>query len=120
MMTGVPMQRIAQKEGSRLVNMFDEMQGSVIGQDDAIKKVVKAIQRNRAGLKDPNKPIGSFIFLGPTGVGKTQLAKVLSNFLFDNDDALIRIDMSEYMEKFAISRLVVHLRDMLVMKKVVN
>ena len=106
MMTGVPIQRIAQKEGNRLVNMFKEMQGSVIGQDDAIKKVVKAIQRNRAGLKDPNKPIGSFIFLGPTGVGKTQLAKVLSNFLFDNDDALIRIDMSEYMEKFAISRLV--------------
>ena len=106
MMTGVPIQRIAQKEGNRLVNMFEEMQGSVIGQDDAIKKVVKAIQRNRAGLKDPNKPIGSFIFLGPTGVGKTQLAKVLSNFLFDNEDALIRIDMSEYMEKFAISRLV--------------
>ena len=106
MMTGVPIQRIAQKEGNRLVNMFKEMQGSVIGQDDAIKKVVKAIQRNRAGLKDPNKPIGSFIFLGPTGVGKTQLAKVLSNFLFDNEDALIRIDMSEYMEKFAISRLV--------------
>ncbi len=106
MMTGVPIQRIAQKEGNRLVNMCEEMQGSVIGQDDAIKKVVKAIQRNRAGLKDPNKPIGSFIFLGPTGVGKTQLAKVLSNFLFDNADALIRIDMSEYMEKFAISRLV--------------
>ncbi|MBL4623820.1 MAG: ATP-dependent Clp protease ATP-binding subunit, partial [Flavobacteriales bacterium] len=106
MMTGVPMQRIAQKEGTRLINMFEEIKGSVIGQDEAIKKVVKAIQRNRAGLKDPNKPIGSFIFLGPTGVGKTQLAKVLSRFLFDNDEALIRIDMSEYMEKFAISRLV--------------
>ena len=80
--------------------------GKVIGQDEAVSKVVKAIQRNRAGLKDPNKPIGSFIFLGQTGVGKTQLAKVLAGELFDNSDALIRIDMSEYMEKFAISRLV--------------
>lgn len=106
MMTGVPTQRIAQNESSRLVKMFDEMQGKVIGQDEAIKKVVKAIQRNRAGLKDPNRPIGSFIFLGPTGVGKTQLAKILSKYLFDSDDALIRIDMSEYMEKFAVSRLI--------------
>lgn len=106
MMTGVPVQRIAQNESNRLVKMGDELKGKVIGQDDAIKKVVKAIQRNRAGLKDPNKPIGSFIFLGPTGVGKTQLAKILSKYLFDNDDALIRIDMSEYMEKFAVSRLV--------------
>jgi ATP-dependent Clp protease ATP-binding subunit ClpC len=106
MMTGVPVQRIAQKEGNRLVSMEKELQGSVIGQDDAVLKVVKAIRRNRAGLKDPNKPIGSFIFLGPTGVGKTLLAKVLSRFLFDSDDSLIRIDMSEYMEKFAISRLV--------------
>lgn len=106
MMTGVPTQRIAQNESSRLVKMYDEIQGRVIGQDDAIKKVVKAIQRNRAGLKDPNRPIGSFIFLGPTGVGKTQLAKVLSKYLFDSDDALIRIDMSEYMEKFAVSRLI--------------
>lgn len=106
MMTGVPTQRIAQSESNKLRNMGEELQGKVIGQDDAIKKVVKAIQRNRAGLKDPNKPIGSFIFLGPTGVGKTQLAKELSRFLFDKDDALIRIDMSEYMEKFAVSRLV--------------
>jgi ATP-dependent Clp protease ATP-binding subunit ClpC len=106
MMTGVPTQRIAQNEGSRLVKMYDEIQGKVIGQDEAIKKVVKAIQRNRAGLKDPNRPIGSFIFLGPTGVGKTQLAKILSKYLFDSDDSLIRIDMSEYMEKFAVSRLI--------------
>ena len=106
MMTGIPMKRVAQKEGKKLVKMFDDIQDKVIGQDDAIKKVVKAIQRNRAGLKDPNKPIGSFIFLGPTGVGKTQLAKVLARHLFDNDDALIRIDMSEYMEKFAVSRLI--------------
>jgi ATP-dependent Clp protease ATP-binding subunit ClpC len=106
MMTGVPTQRIAQNESSRLVKMYDEIQDKVIGQDEAIRKVVKAIQRNRAGLKDPNRPIGSFIFLGPTGVGKTQLAKVLSKYLFDSDDALIRIDMSEYMEKFAVSRLI--------------
>ncbi len=106
MMTGVPVQRIAQNEGDKLTKMAELLQGKVIGQDEAVKKVVKAIQRNRAGLKDPNKPIGSFIFLGPTGVGKTQLAKILSKYLFDNDDALIRIDMSEYMEKFAVSRLV--------------
>ena len=106
MMTGVPVQRIAQNEGDRLLNMGDELQGSVIGQDDAINKIVKAIRRNRAGLKDPNKPIGSFIFLGPTGVGKTYLAKVLAKYLFDSEDALVRIDMSEYMEKFAVSRLV--------------
>jgi ATP-dependent Clp protease ATP-binding subunit ClpC len=106
MMTGVPVQRVSQNEGSKLVNMAEELKGKVIGQDEAVKKVVKAIQRNRAGLKDPNKPIGSFIFLGPTGVGKTQLAKILSKYLFDNDDALIRIDMSEYMEKFAVTRLI--------------
>lgn len=106
MMTGVPMQRIAQNESSRLVSMYDRIHDKLIGQDEAIKKVVKAIQRNRAGLKDPNRPIGSFVFLGPTGVGKTQLAKVLSKYLFDSDDALIRIDMSEYMEKFAVSRLI--------------
>jgi ATP-dependent Clp protease ATP-binding subunit ClpC len=106
MMTGVPVQRIATNEGDKLMKMSEMLAGSVIGQDNAIKKVVKAIQRNRAGLKDPNKPIGSFIFLGPTGVGKTQLAKKLSRYLFDNDDALIRIDMSEYMEKFAVSRLI--------------
>jgi ATP-dependent Clp protease ATP-binding subunit ClpC len=106
MISGIPAQRIAQKEGEKLVHMKDDLKSSVIGQEEAILKVVKAIQRNRAGLKDPNKPIGSFIFLGPTGVGKTQLAKVLSKYLFDNEDNLIRIDMSEYMEKFAISRLV--------------
>jgi ATP-dependent Clp protease ATP-binding subunit ClpC len=106
MMTGVPVQRIAQNEGERLIKMETELEGSVIGQNDAIKKVVKAIRRNRAGLKDPNKPIGTFIFLGPTGVGKTYLAKVLSKYLFDSENALIRIDMSEYMEKFAVSRLI--------------
>jgi len=106
MMTGVPVQRIAQAEGSRLLKMADELKGSVIGQDEAIEKVVKSIQRNRAGLKDPNKPIGTFIFLGPTGVGKTQLAKVLAKYLFDSFDNLIRVDMSEYMEKFSVSRLV--------------
>lgn len=106
MMTGVPIQRIAQNESDRLVNMEGDLENSVIGQNDAIKKVVKAIRRNRAGLKDPNKPIGTFVFLGPTGVGKTHLAKVLSKYLFDSEDALIRVDMSEYMEKFAVSRLV--------------
>jgi ATP-dependent Clp protease ATP-binding subunit ClpC len=106
MMTGVPTQRIAQNESSRLINMDEELKDSVVGQDNAIKKITKAIRRNRAGLKDPNKPIGTFIFLGPTGVGKTQLAKVLARYLFDKDDALIRIDMSEYMEKFAVSRLI--------------
>ena len=106
MMTGVPVQRIAQAEGTRLLRMSDELLESVIGQSEAVNKVVKAIQRNRAGLKDPNKPIGSFIFLGPTGVGKTQLAKVLAHYLFDSYDNLIRIDMSEYMEKFTVSRLV--------------
>jgi ATP-dependent Clp protease ATP-binding subunit ClpC len=106
MMTGVPVQRIAQTEGNRLLQMADELSSSVIGQVDAIQKVVKSIQRNRAGLKDPNKPIGTFIFLGPTGVGKTQLAKVLAKFLFDTTDNLVRIDMSEYMEKFSVSRLV--------------
>lgn len=106
MMTGVPVNRIAQTEGNKLSVLPELISGKVIGQDEAVSKVVKAIQRNRAGLKDPNKPIGSFIFLGQTGVGKTQLAKVLASELFDSNDALIRIDMSEYMEKFAISRLV--------------
>lgn len=105
-MTGVPTQRIAQAEGSRLIKMGETLKGSVIGQDEAIKKVVKAIQRNRIGLKDPNKPIGVFMFLGPTGVGKTHLAKRISDYLFDSSDSLIRIDMSEYMEKFTVSRLV--------------
>ncbi len=106
MMSGVPVQRVNQNEGEKLIKMNSLLKGKVIGQDAALEKVVKAIQRNRAGLKDPNKPIGSFIFLGPTGVGKTQLAKVLARHLFDNDDALIRIDMSEYMEKFATTRLI--------------
>ena len=106
MMTGVPVNRIAQTEINKLAELPKLIKGKVIGQDDAVGKVVKAIQRNRAGLKDPNKPIGSFIFLGQTGVGKTQLAKILSRELFDNEDALIRIDMSEYMEKFAVSRLI--------------
>ena len=106
MMTGVPVNRIAQTESNKLAELPDRIMGKVIGQDAAVKKVVKAIQRNRAGLKDPNKPIGSFIFLGQTGVGKTQLAKVLARELFDSDNALVRIDMSEYMEKFAVSRLI--------------
>lgn len=106
MMTGIPVQRIAQNESDRLMTMETELEGSVIGQNEAIRKVVKAIRRNRAGLKDPSKPIGTFIFLGPTGVGKTYLAKVLAKYLFDSEDALVRIDMSEYMEKFAVSRLV--------------
>jgi len=106
MMTGIPVQRIARNEGDRLVHMEEDLGGSVIGQDEAIKKVTKAIRRNRAGLKDPRKPIGSFIFLGPTGVGKTHLAKILARYLFDSEDTLIRVDMSEYMEKFAVSRLV--------------
>jgi len=106
MMTGVPTQRIAQAEGSRLIKMGESLKGAVIGQDEAIHKVVKAIQRNRIGLKDPSKPIGTFMFLGPTGVGKTHLAKKLAEYLFDSSDALIRMDMSEFMEKFTVSRLV--------------
>lgn len=106
LMSGVPVHRVAEKELKKLAQMNELMKGKVIGQDEAVTKVVKAIQRNRAGLKDPNKPIGSFIFLGTTGVGKTQLAKVLAKEIFDSNDALIRIDMSEYMEKFAVSRLV--------------
>jgi ATP-dependent Clp protease ATP-binding subunit ClpC len=106
MITGIPVKRIAQSEGNKLLSMSDEMRAKVIGQDEAVKKLAKAIQRNRAGLKDPNKPIGSFIFLGPTGVGKTEMSKILSEYLFESKDSLIRIDMSEYMEKFAVSRLV--------------
>lgn len=106
MMTGIPAKRIAQNEGAKLLNMNEELGGKVIGQEEAIKKLTKAIQRTRVGLKDPKKPIGSFIFLGPTGVGKTELAKMLATYLFDKEDSLIRIDMSEYMEKFSVSRLV--------------
>jgi ATP-dependent Clp protease ATP-binding subunit ClpC len=106
MMTGIPAKRIAQNEGIKLLNMNEELQSKVIGQEEAIKKLTKAIQRTRVGLKDPKKPIGSFIFLGPTGVGKTELAKTLATYLFDKEDSLVRIDMSEYMEKFSVSRLV--------------
>ena len=106
MMTGIPVNRIAQTESNKLAHLPDLIKGKVIGQDEAVLKISRSIQRNRAGLKDPNRPIGSFIFLGQTGVGKTQLAKVLAKELFDSEDALIRIDMSEYMEKFAISRLI--------------
>jgi ATP-dependent Clp protease ATP-binding subunit ClpC len=106
MMTGIPLQRVGQTDSQKLLNMYDTVATKIIGQEDAIKKLTKAIQRTRAGLKDPKKPIGSFIFLGPTGVGKTELAKELARFMFDSDDSLIQIDMSEYMEKFAVSRLV--------------
>jgi ATP-dependent Clp protease ATP-binding subunit ClpC len=105
-MTGIPVNRVAAKEGEKLLQMEQELTKHVIGQGDAVKKLVKAIQRTRVGLKDPNKPIGSFIFLGPTGVGKTEMAKVLATYLFDKEDSLVRIDMSEYMEKFSVSRLV--------------
>ncbi len=106
MMTGVPAKRVAQNEGHKLLGMRDDLKKKVIGQDEVIVKLSKAIQRTRVGLKDPKKPIGSFVFLGPTGVGKTELAKVLSTYLFEKEDALVRIDMSEYMEKFSVSRLV--------------
>ncbi|MBV9960650.1 MAG: ATP-dependent Clp protease ATP-binding subunit [Parafilimonas sp.] len=106
MMTGIPVKRMVQAESEKLRKMAEDMQGMVVGQMDAIQKVVKAIQRNRVGLKDPKKPVGSFIFLGPTGVGKTELARALARYMFDSEDALIRIDMSEYMEKFTVSRLI--------------
>ncbi len=106
MMTGIPVKRMVQAETDKLRHMADDLKGAVIGQENAISKVVKAIQRNRVGLKDPKKPIGTFIFLGPTGVGKTELARSLARHMFDSDDALIRIDMSEYMEKFTVSRLI--------------
>ncbi len=106
MMTGVPVERIAESEQGRLLSMENELRGSVVGQDEAISQIAKAIRRNRAGLKDPNRPIGSFLFLGPTGVGKTYLTKILAKYLFDSEASMIRIDMSEYMEKFAVSRLI--------------
>jgi ATP-dependent Clp protease ATP-binding subunit ClpC len=106
MMTGIPVKRMVQAESEKLRRMAEDMRDMVVGQDEAIEKVVKAIQRNRVGLKDPKKPIGTFIFLGPTGVGKTELARSLARYMFDSEDALIRIDMSEYMEKFTVSRLI--------------
>lgn len=106
MISGIPVQRIAQAEGLKLLQMKEVLTSKLIGQDEAVNKIVKAIQRNRIGLKDPGKPIGSFIFLGPTGVGKTHLAKILAEFMFDSQDALVRMDMSEYMEKFSVSRLI--------------
>ncbi len=106
MMTGIPVRRVAQNESNKLISMGDDLKKAIIGQDEAVLKITKAIQRNRVGLKDPKKPIGSFIFLGPTGVGKTELAKALARYMFDTEDALVRIDMSEYMEKFSISRLI--------------
>jgi ATP-dependent Clp protease ATP-binding subunit ClpC len=106
MMTGIPVRKVAQSENRKLVTMKDDMKKVIIGQDEAIEKITKAIQRNRIGLKDPKKPIGTFIFLGPTGVGKSELAKALAKYIFDSEDALIRVDMSEYMEKFSLSRLI--------------
>ena len=106
MMTGIPLRKVSESENGKIMSLGQTIKGNVIGQDGAVQKVVRAIQRNRAGLKDPNKPIGSFFFLGPTGVGKTQLAKVLAATMFDSEEALIRVDMSEYMEKFSVSRLV--------------
>lgn len=106
MMTGIPVRRVAQNESNKLITMGQDLKKAIIGQDEAVLKITKAIQRNRVGLKDPKKPIGSFIFLGPTGVGKTELAKALARYMFDSEDALVRIDMSEYMEKFSVSRLI--------------
>jgi ATP-dependent Clp protease ATP-binding subunit ClpC len=106
MMTGIPVSKVSQHESDKILLMGEDLKERVVGQDEAVKKLVKAIQRTRVGLKDPKKPIGSFIFLGPTGVGKTELAKALATYLFDKEDALVRIDMSEYMEKFSVSRLV--------------
>ena len=106
MMTGIPVNKVAESESAKLLNMQETLRSSIVGQDEAIEKLTKAIRRARAGIKDPNRPIGSFVFLGPTGVGKTELAKALARYLFDTEESLIRIDMSEYMEKFAVSRLV--------------
>ncbi|MBR1926454.1 MAG: ATP-dependent Clp protease ATP-binding subunit, partial [Bacteroidales bacterium] len=105
-MTGIPVNKVAESEGNRILKMKDRLQGRIIGQDEAIDKVVRAIRRNRAGLKDPDRPIGTFLFFGPTGVGKTQLAKCLAEYLFDSEENMVRIDMSEYMEKFTVSRLI--------------
>jgi ATP-dependent Clp protease ATP-binding subunit ClpC len=106
MMTGIPVNRVAKSENKKLLNMEKELKKYIVGQDDVIRTISRAIRRSRAGIKDPKRPIGSFLFMGPTGVGKTELAKVIARFLFDSKDALIKIDMSEYMEKFAVSRLI--------------
>jgi ATP-dependent Clp protease ATP-binding subunit ClpC len=106
MITGVPVKRISKDDSDRLANMEQYLSETIIGQEEAVQKISRAIRRNKVGLKDPNKPIGTFLFLGPTGVGKTFLCKVLAKYLFDSEDAMIRVDMSEYMEKFSISRLV--------------
>ena len=106
MMTGIPVNRVAESESHKLLLMAEELKNEVVGQEEAVEHLAKAIRRARAGLKDPSRPIGSFMFLGPTGVGKTELAKALARYMFDSEDALIRIDMSEYMEKFTVSRLV--------------
>jgi ATP-dependent Clp protease ATP-binding subunit ClpC len=106
MMTGIPVTKISEGDSKRLLTMADDIKKEIVGQDDAIEKLVKAIRRSRTGLKDPNKPIGTFIFLGQTGVGKTELAKALARYLFEGEDSLIRVDMSEYMEKFSVSRLI--------------
>ena len=105
-MTGIPVNKVAESEGNRIVKMRERLQERIIGQDEAVETVVKAIQRGRAGLKDPNRPIGTFLFFGPTGVGKTQLARTLAEYLFDSEENLVRLDMSEYMEKFSVSRLI--------------
>ena len=105
-MTGIPVNKVAESEGNRILKMKQRLRDRIIGQDEAIDTVVRAIQRGRAGLKDPHRPIGTFLFFGPTGVGKTQLARSLAEYLFDSEDNLVRIDMSEYMEKFSVSRLI--------------
>ena len=105
-MTGIPVNKVAESEGNRIMKMRERLRGRIIGQDNAIDTIVGAIQRNRAGLKDPGRPIGSFMFFGPTGVGKTELAKRIAEYLFDSEDNMVRIDMSEYMEKFSVSRLI--------------
>ena len=115
--TGIPVARMLEGEREKLLRMEQELHSRVIGQNEAVEAVSNAIRRSRAGLSDPNRPIGSFLFLGPTGVGKTELCKALANFMFDSDDAMVRIDMSEFMEKHSVSRLVGRLRDTSVMKK---
>ena len=118
--TGIPVSKMMEGEKEKLLRMEEVLHSRVIGQNEAVEAVANAIRRSRAGLSDPNKPIGSFLFLGPTGVGKTELCKTLANFLFDDPDAMVRIDMSEFMEKHSVSRLVVHLQVMLAMKKAVT